>query len=280
VHSSIKSRLETPDKRSPPPYLEILYQITMLPGSIQLMDAQVTTVTAPVAEEPVVERSDKPIPLSFPALLRNPGINDRYGHLQARGPRPSRSAGGATGKRAWRDENEGKRWLRRKENATFSGNPHIALATKKDFAVQPPALRSTFPEPLPPYLPRNVKVPGVTQPIQDFNSSNAGRFSLSLKGMRRELRKAGYRAQALVEDIEQEMVSWLEAGGTLILPDTHSQAIQHPGRPVRSTGSIFEVSRTPLQLIWRTSGDSFARYVVHCCARYHNIVSYSESCCR
>ncbi|KAF8973014.1 hypothetical protein BDZ97DRAFT_1778762 [Flammula alnicola] len=39
---------------------------------------------------------------------------------------------------------------------------------------------------------------------------------------------------------------------------------------------IFEVSRTPLQLVWRITDDSFARYVVHCCARYHEIVSFSK----
>lgn len=55
---------------------------------------------------------DAPIPLSFPALLRNPGITNRYGQLK-----PERSHVAFTVRRLRRDENEGKRWLRRKDNS-------------------------------------------------------------------------------------------------------------------------------------------------------------------
>lgn len=99
---------------------------------------------------------------------------------------------------------------------------------------------------------------------------------MSLKGMRRDLRRSGYRAQLLVRDIELEVIDWLQAGGTLLSPDGPiASNLSFPGKPIGDTGSIFEVSRTPLQLIWRIIDDAFARYVVHCCARYREIVSFS-----
>lgn len=143
-----------------------------------------------------------------------------------------------------------------------------------------PKVHSTFPEPLPHYLSRNVKLPTAPAlPITDPGSANAGRFSLSLKGMRKDLRRAGGRAQALVRDVESEMTQWLTIGGTVLSPDMDHAAqggLQASGTPIGATGTIFEVSRTPLQLVWRITDDAFARYVVHCCARYHEVVSFSE----
>lgn len=51
---------------------------------------------------------------------------------------------------------------------------------------------------------------------------------------------------------------------------------EFPGKPVGGSGVIHEVARTPLQLVWAISEDGFARYVVHCCARYHEVVSFSK----
>ncbi|EGO00076.1 hypothetical protein SERLA73DRAFT_160110, partial [Serpula lacrymans var. lacrymans S7.3] len=213
-----------------------------------------------------------PIPLSFPAILRNPALSDRYAHLRhstARIPPPI-----STAKKDRRDEHEGKRWIRRKDNARFAGNPHIVLATKKDHLLSVPQARTTFPEPLPPYLPRNITVPASTPPAREPNSANAGRFSLSLKGMRKELRRWGTRAESLVCDIEAEIMQWLE-GGTFFSPDSeNANALHLPGNPVQGRDYIREVLRTPLQLVWSIADDAFARYVVHCCARYHNVVSF------
>ncbi|KAK0212917.1 hypothetical protein DFS33DRAFT_1285488 [Desarmillaria ectypa] len=219
-----------------------------------------------------------PIPLSFPSILRNRGLTDRYSHLHTSRPSPSTSLSTSyplkKGRR--RNDNDGKRWIKRKENARFVGNPYIISATKKDYVLDPPSNKTTFPEPLPPYLSRTVKAPGAHLPTRDPNSANAGRFSLSLKGMRRDLRKAGGRAQLLVQDIEQEVVDWLHVGGTVMSPDTPQTTSTGVRRAIGDTGTIFEVSRTPLQLVWCTNDDAFGRYVVHCCARYHEIVSYSK----
>lgn len=161
-------------------------------------------------------------------------------------------------------------------SARFVGNPHIIAATQWDYSLQPAHARATFPEPLPPYLPRTVKVPSANPPILDPNSANAGRFSLSLKGMRRELRKSGFRAEVLVRDIEYEIVDWLQ-GGTVLSPDSHdANVLESTGTLLGDTRTIFELSRSPLQLIWSIADDAFARYVVHCCARYHEVVSYSK----
>ncbi|KAF8070710.1 hypothetical protein FPV67DRAFT_1412852 [Lyophyllum atratum] len=212
--------------------------------------------------------------LSFPAILRNPGISSRFAHLQSTQHRSQ--AVPAVIKKLKR-EHEGKRWIRRKDNARFTGNPHIVAATKRDYALQVPQVRATFPEPLPPYLPRNAKVPTNALPERDPISANAGRFSLSLKGMRRGLRKCGFRAELLVRDVEYEIIEWLQAGGTVLNPDAReAEDLAAPGILVGDTETIFEVSRTPLQLVWYTDNDSFARYVVHCCARYHEIVSFSK----
>ncbi|KAJ3803186.1 hypothetical protein GGU11DRAFT_174763 [Lentinula aff. detonsa] len=219
---------------------------------------------------------DAPVPLSFPSILRNPGIKDRYAYLYDAKPRSSSSP--TTYKKNKRDDNEGKRWVRRKENARFTENPHISLPTRKDYTLQLAEPKTTFPEPLPPYLQRNTKIPATSTPVIDPISADAGRFSFSMKGMRRDLRRAGYRAEHLVRQVETEILEWLDAGGVTLNPDlvdsiNYSAAT---GRPVADTGSIFEVFRTPQQLIWRIPDDAFARYVVHCCARYHNVVSFSK----
>lgn len=159
------------------------------------------------------------------------------------------------------------------------GNPHIVAPSSRDHSVTLPNVRATFPEPLPPYLPRNPSVSSISSPpVHDPNSSNAGRFSLSLKGMRRELRKAGTGAQYLVLDVESAILTWLQEGGVLLSPDNNEETFQFPGTPVgNSESTIYEVRRTPLQLVWAIKDDAFARYVVHCCARFHEVVSFSTS---
>ena len=162
--------------------------------------------------------------------------------------------------------------------ATFVGNPHIVAATKRDYAIPVPQAQATFPEPLPAYLPRTVTLPAAEAPPTNMASADAGRFSVSLRGMRRDLRRAGGRAERLVTDIETTLVEWLLQGGTVLRPNSNGVGddLHSIGKPIGNSGKIVEVSRTPLQLIWRISDDPFARYVVHCCARYHEVVSFSE----
>ena len=67
--------------------------------------------------------TDTSLPLlSFPAILRNPGITSRYAHLhdsESQGDtyRPHPTHKSINKNR--RDQNEGKRWVRRKDNGQF-----------------------------------------------------------------------------------------------------------------------------------------------------------------
>ncbi|OSD06766.1 hypothetical protein PYCCODRAFT_1422348 [Trametes coccinea BRFM310] len=212
--------------------------------------------------------------MSFPAILRNPGLSDRFAHLRVSSS-TERTSPSLSARRNKRDEKEGKRWVRRKENARFVGNAHIVAPSRKDYAVPTPSGRTTFPQPLPNYLSRNNPIPPVNLPSTEPSSANAGRFSLSLKGMRRELRKAGPRTELLVREVEDEIMSWLTSGGVMLSPDSHTE-LAFPGVPIGTSETITEVSRTPLQLVWSITEDAFSRYVVHCCARYHEIVSFSK----
>ncbi|TFK90035.1 hypothetical protein K466DRAFT_485508 [Polyporus arcularius HHB13444] len=212
--------------------------------------------------------------MSFPAILRNPGLSDRFAHLRVR-TQSSATPSPAAVKRNRRDEKEGKRWVRRKENARFVGNAHIVAPSRKDFSIPAPSGRTTFPEPLPQYLSRNNPIPPAVPAAREPMSANAGRFSMSLKGMRRELRKSGPRTEVLVKEVEEEIVDWLTAGGVMLSPDSVA-SFDLPGMPIGTSGAINEVSRSPLQLVWSIADDAFTRYVVHCCARYHDVVSFSK----
>ena len=105
----------------------------------------------------------------------------------------------------------------------------------------------------------------------DLPSSQAGRFSLSLKGVRKELRQRGRRANELIRDVEDTMKAWLD--GTMTAAAAAEQVPRPVDRGERPT--ITELSHTPLQLKWKTD-DPFARYIIHCVARWHSVVSFSE----
>ena len=61
-----------------------------------------------------------------------------------------------------------------------------------------PSIKSTFPEPLPSYLPRMAKVSVVMLHTHDLISTNAGQFLLSMNGMQKNRRHARGRAETLV----------------------------------------------------------------------------------
>lgn len=97
--------------------------------------------------------------------------------------------------------------------------------------------------------------------------------------MRRELRRSGPRAAAIIRDVEDEMEAWL-AGEVSIWsnPDGSIHAGKVDAREIGTSGSLIELERTPLRMVWTTAidEDGFARYVVHCTARYHDVVSFSK----
>jgi hypothetical protein len=246
-----------------------------------------------------VVKDQGPPPLSFPSILRNPGLTSRFAHLvepTQLSPDPS----SVQSKKVWRrNDNEGKRWVRRRENgayssnslditskttlglnecaARFTHNPHIAMPSKRDLNPSVPSQHATFPIPLPPYLPRSAPLPATVPPVPDTKASNAGQFNLSLRGMRKALRRSGARTQALVRGVEDELMRWLGEVEVVLNPDAGNvpPAFQFPGRVIAGEEGVREVERSPRRLVWWIENDAWARYVVHCCARYHNIVSFS-----
>jgi hypothetical protein len=84
-----------------------------------------------------------PVPLSFPAILRNPGVSDRYAHLRPTKERPLDVGAGTKVnlKKGRRHDNEGKRWIRRKENGSSifihiiekKKDAHIAITYQQNF---------------------------------------------------------------------------------------------------------------------------------------------------
>jgi hypothetical protein len=60
---------------------------------------------------------DGPVPLSFPAILRNPNLANRYAYLHER---PAIAHPKTSLSKARRDEHEGKRWIRRRENGELN----------------------------------------------------------------------------------------------------------------------------------------------------------------
>ena len=62
-----------------------------------------------------------PIPMSFPAILRAPKLADRFAHLRlaSASEEPTSDAARLAAKKDKREDREGKRWIRRKENCTF-----------------------------------------------------------------------------------------------------------------------------------------------------------------
>ncbi len=82
----------------------------------QSQEETTTTANAPSSLQPMEDTVDTgPVPLSFPSILRNPALTSRYAHLvETTGlsaPAPIQV------KKVWRrNDNEGKRWVRRREN--------------------------------------------------------------------------------------------------------------------------------------------------------------------
>jgi hypothetical protein len=72
---------------------------------------------------PSTESKDKgPVPMSFPCVLRNSGLSSRYAHLVD-------PVGPVQPKKVWRrNDNEGKRWVRRRENGASHLIPCIQLS--------------------------------------------------------------------------------------------------------------------------------------------------------
>ena len=76
-----------------------------------------------------------PVPMSFPSILRNSGLTRRYAHLVEPTGSPIVPV---QPKNVWRrDDNEGKRWVRRRENGASHFTVHALSLPFPPLAPQP-----------------------------------------------------------------------------------------------------------------------------------------------
>ena len=71
-----------------------------------------------------------PPPMSFPAILRNPGLSGRFAHLQVN---TLPLHGAPTAVKKLKREHEGKRWIRRKENGNLVSEVPFCLLSDSVF---------------------------------------------------------------------------------------------------------------------------------------------------
>ncbi|KAG8907699.1 hypothetical protein FRC01_007597 [Tulasnella sp. 417] len=200
---------------------------------------------------------DQPIPMSFPALLGSVAPRalleqETYVHSSTERVR-----------RAPKTDKLGKQWVRRRDNAQFTSNPHITAPTTEDLSTPLPPHRP-WPQPLPAYIPRRASAPDWIPPPSIHSAPR-----LTRKGVRKYIRNAGPYAEQLVRDFEREIMEWLNCD-VVVNPDNQQAA----SRRIGSKGEVFELERSHAQLVWST--DAFPRYILHCVARYHGLVSFSK----
>ncbi|RXK40800.1 hypothetical protein M231_01859 [Tremella mesenterica] len=168
--------------------------------------------------------------MHIPAILQNP-VNPSLRQVEAHNAQQKLKS---IARREAREEvkasgsTRGKRYIRRKENAVFSSNPHIVAPKRSDCFPPVPLQAHNYRASPFPYLPRSEPVPS---PGYDHNSdprnSLHGAFSTSLKGTRQMLRKRGRRAEQLVNVAEKELRGWL-GGSWLLHPEEASWRVIDP----------------------------------------------------
>ena len=91
-------------------------------------------------------------------------------------------------------------------------NPHAALPSRIDLMPSAPKYISTFPHPSSrspaAAAIRTAAVPSPAAPVSEPMSTEAGKYTLSLKGVRSMLRKRGRRAEVVVKIVEKELRGW------------------------------------------------------------------------
>ncbi|KAH7074334.1 hypothetical protein BKA62DRAFT_746085 [Auriculariales sp. MPI-PUGE-AT-0066] len=163
----------------------------------------------------------------------------------------------------------GRRKERRREDARFTGNPHIVAPSRSDYSPIEPRTTPTFPAPPP--FPRSAPAPSASRPVFDAPSATAGAFRISARGVRRAVARCGPRMQALAADVEANLLRWRDAEGTF---DTAQTSIFAQTNVSPDSLGITELQSAPGELRWSVP-DPWTRYVVHCVARKCGIVSVS-----
>lgn len=106
-------------------------------------------------------------------------------------------------------------------------NPHAALPSRMDLLPPPPSYTPTFPKASSSAI-RATSAPSPALPRSEPVSSEAGKYTLSLKGVRQLLRRRGRRAEQVVQAVENELRSWSGAEGLDDQGRTHGTGFGQP----------------------------------------------------
>ena len=201
--------------------------------------------------------------------------------------------------------------------AQLAGNPHLHRPTRSDFAPGP-SLKdlSTVFAPPPTNFSRSTYTtpPSSTSSSSDAFSKESGQFSMSLRGLRRNLRTGvvgnkvrrgeGGRIEEVLEIMERELKGWLEFQGKVEPGYFHTSSVMNgklldptpledfqfpsntlslPDEPVRSNPvlpptpppTLVELTRLPHTLVWLAPSPQH-RYLLHSLSRYYKLQSFSR----
>lgn len=249
---------------------------------------------------------DGPVPMSMPAILRNPRASQAA--PVARQTRDGYARGSTDMAR-----HVGKRRARRSENGKFASNPHAVRPGPADYLIPTNQVRSTFTEHTAVvlndlYLNRasamDACTPVYDSPAFDIDSAMKGQFTMSLRdahGFLRarlghaELMQAYMDAvktmtfpavpaarpslflERLIFTAQHEMGLWLHRTEYVHMDDEmcgNRVMLAHPNG--REESALMELRQTPTLLIWRVD-DASARLAIHCVARTLNCPSFSRT---
>ncbi|KAJ9098202.1 hypothetical protein QFC21_004531 [Naganishia friedmannii] len=165
---------------------------------------------------------DAPVLMTLPAILQNPKsrtqaqvnsyATQQRERAQALARKHTEDKNGDRASGVDRRKGEGKRSLRRRENAMLAHNPHTALPSRIDLLPPAPSYTPTFPKATSSAI-RATSAPSPALPEPEPASSEAGKYTLSLKGVRQMLRRRGRRAEQVVQFVENELRGWSGVAG-------------------------------------------------------------------
>ncbi|GAA5884941.1 hypothetical protein JCM16303_005358 [Sporobolomyces ruberrimus] len=265
--------------------------------------------------------STGPIPMSMPAILVQPKNKHLLGALGKKAGARDENSTSSIGRKGKGEAGipGARRKRRRWENAQLAGNPHLHRPSRSDFAPGPSLkhLSTTFAPPPSNFSRSTYSSPVSTDPLSSATSTatslEMGQFSMSLKGLRKNLRTSvvgsrvrrgqGGRTEEVLEIMERELQEWLSFEGRVSpgfyhdgnvssskaldptpledwVPPTPIDSL--PDEPTSSSRSrsnppptLLELTRLPHTVVWLAPSPQH-RFILHSLARYYRLQSFSR----